>query len=141
MLSGATLERRQISGIRNLVAFAVEGLQPEAVIIVGPSGLQIGSGAATGSQASAEEQIGSAHEMASLIESRLRHLLEDTLPVQESRCFGGCTHELRPRSPHQRAFARPARHRAGAHSQAKQQRSPLRGGRFALHDAERAGRV
>lgn len=42
MMPGEQLNSRQVSGIRNLVASAVDGLMPSAVIVLGPNGVMAG---------------------------------------------------------------------------------------------------
>ncbi|QBG98130.1 flagellar M-ring protein FliF [Xanthomonas oryzae] len=65
LVPGATLTAKQVSGIRDLVASAVDGLTPEAVVVVGPTGLQLGgsaSDAAGGAQGDLARQLGADYE-------------------------------------------------------------------------------
>lgn len=75
---GSSLDRKQVAGIRNLVASAVEGLKPEAVIVVGPSGLQLSGGQADGIGTLADHSD-SADVMASRLEAKINELLSDAL--------------------------------------------------------------
>lgn len=79
MHDGAGLERKQVAGIRNLVASAVEGLKPEAVVVVGPSGLQLPGGGAMDGLGEAAGYSGSAGEMESQLETKISQLLSDAL--------------------------------------------------------------
>ena len=79
---GRQLERRQLTGIRNLVASAVEGLTPESVVIVGPSGLQLGSGGE--GELAAAEQSESSRELGAALEARLQRLLAEALPGKQA---------------------------------------------------------
>ena len=79
---GRQLERRQLTGIRNLVASAVEGLAPESVVIVGPSGLQLGGGGE--GELAAAEQSESSRELGTALESRLQRLLAEALPGKQA---------------------------------------------------------
>ncbi|MCW0460016.1 Flagellar M-ring protein [Xanthomonas sacchari] len=71
---GARLDARQVAGIRNLVAAAVDGLKADSVIVVGPSGLQLSGGEAEGADA-AGERGGAARTLAAQYESDIRKLL------------------------------------------------------------------
>ncbi|MFC0156274.1 flagellar basal-body MS-ring/collar protein FliF [Xanthomonas dyei] len=65
LVPGATLTAKQVSGIRDLVASAVDGLAPDAVVVVGPTGLQLGGGAndaASGTQGDLARQLGADYE-------------------------------------------------------------------------------
>lgn len=79
---GRQLERRQLTGIRNLVASAVEGLTPESVVIVGPSGLQLGGGGE--GELAAAEQSESSRELGAALEARLQRLLAEALPGKQA---------------------------------------------------------
>ena len=79
---GRQLERRQLTGIRNLVASAVEGLTPESVVIVGPSGLQLGGGGE--GELAAAEQTESSRELGAALEARLQRLLAEALPGKQA---------------------------------------------------------
>lgn len=48
MLPGEQLNSRQVNGIRNLVASAVDGLMPNSVVVLGPNGVLHGSAQAIG---------------------------------------------------------------------------------------------
>jgi flagellar M-ring protein FliF len=76
MTSGEILTAQQVGGIRNLVASAVDGLSPNAVVVLGPTGvLPGGSTRASGEQggllAQNEEQAG--------YEGRVRERISDLL--------------------------------------------------------------
>lgn len=43
LVPGATLDARQVGGIRNLVAAAVDGLSPSSVVVMGPDGALLAS--------------------------------------------------------------------------------------------------
>lgn len=79
MHPGSGLERKQVSGIRNLVASAVEGLKPEAVVVVGPSGLQLPGGGPMDGVGEASGYAESASEMESQLEAKIGQLLSDAL--------------------------------------------------------------
>ncbi len=54
---GTQLTAHQVGGVRNLVASAVEGLAPDAVVVLGPSGVLLGgAGNSIGTMAQDEEQ-------------------------------------------------------------------------------------
>jgi flagellar M-ring protein FliF len=72
---GETLGRKQVVGIRNLVASAVEGLTPESVVVVGPSGLQLSGGPALDGAGFSE----SGGEMATELEAKIGQLLREAL--------------------------------------------------------------
>lgn len=74
---GEMLERKQVAGIRNLVASAVEGLKPESVVVVGPSGLQLSGGGPLDGAAAGYSESGS--EMATELEAKIGQLLRDAL--------------------------------------------------------------
>lgn len=74
---GESLARKQVSGIRNLVASAVEGLKPESVVVVGPSGLQLAGGGTA--DASAVGYAESGGEMATELETKIGQLLSEAL--------------------------------------------------------------
>ncbi|HBZ46973.1 MAG TPA: flagellar M-ring protein FliF [Stenotrophomonas sp.] len=80
--SGTTLSRRQVAGIRNLVASAVEGLLPEAVVVVGPAGLQLAGSGQTGD--SLAEGADTASDLSARIEARIAQLLAEALHGQRS---------------------------------------------------------
>ncbi|MCS3809897.1 flagellar basal-body MS-ring/collar protein FliF [Xanthomonas sp. 4461] len=65
LVPGAALTAKQVSGIRDLVASAVDGLAPEAVVVVGPTGMQLAAGAneaAGGVQGDLARQLGADYE-------------------------------------------------------------------------------
>ena len=69
---GTSLDAVQVGGIRNLVASAVDGLSPEAVVLVGPNGaLLAGAGGADPATAHRERQGG--------YEQRVRERIQDLL--------------------------------------------------------------
>lgn len=68
---GTQLDARQVGGIRNLVASAVDGLAPESVVVLGPSGALL---------AGADDDSGQAHgERQSNYEQRVRERIQDVL--------------------------------------------------------------
>jgi len=71
---GARLDARQVAGIRNLVAAAVDGLKADSVVVVGPSGLQLSGAEADGGEA-ASERGSAARTLAAQYESDIRKLL------------------------------------------------------------------
>jgi len=83
LLPGTVLERRQVAGIRNLVASAVEGLSPSNVVVVGPAGLQLGGGSPAGVEM-AGEGADAAAEMSSRLQTRLEQMLGEALPGQRA---------------------------------------------------------
>jgi flagellar M-ring protein FliF len=84
LLPGSQLERRQVNGIRNLVASAVEGLNPESVVVVGPSGLQLSPGTGADAMLATGDQSDSARELATALESKLEQMLAEALPGQRA---------------------------------------------------------
>ena len=77
---GTMLARRQVAGIRNLVASAVEGLAPDSVVVVGPAGLQL-AGGGSGADVVAEG-TDTASELSARIEARVGQLLTEALQGQ-----------------------------------------------------------
>jgi flagellar M-ring protein FliF len=75
MTPGDTLTPQQVGGVRNLVASAVDGLSPNAVVVLGPTGVLAGGATNTGEQggllAQNEEQAG--------YETRVRERISDLL--------------------------------------------------------------
>jgi flagellar M-ring protein FliF len=71
MVPGEMLAPQQVAGIRNLVAAAVDGLDPAQVIVLGPGGVLAGGGGGDGLLAQNEEQ--------SAYESRVRERIGDLL--------------------------------------------------------------
>lgn len=84
LLPGSQLERRQVNGIRNLVASAVEGLKPESVVVVGPSGLQLSPGSGADAMQVAGDQSDTARELATALETKLEQMLAEALPGQRA---------------------------------------------------------
>jgi flagellar M-ring protein FliF len=70
MAPGEMLTQQQVGGIRNLVAAAVDGLEPAQVIVLGPGGV-LGGGGGDGLLAQNEEQ--------STYENRVRERIGDLL--------------------------------------------------------------
>lgn len=69
---GTQLDPRQVGGIRNLVASAVDGLAPESVVVLGPTGaLLAGAGGDDNALAFGERQAG--------YEQRVRERIQDLL--------------------------------------------------------------
>lgn len=76
MTSGEVLTAQQVGGIRNLVASAVDGLTPNAVVVLGPTGVLPGGSAGASAEQSGllaqnEEQAG--------YEGRVRERISDLL--------------------------------------------------------------
>ena len=80
LVPGAALERKQVVGIRNLVASAVDGLQPESVVVVGPSGMQLPGSTTAESLA---EGSGTAEELASALEAKIGKVVAQALNGQQ----------------------------------------------------------
>lgn len=81
LVPGTTLERKQVAGIRNLVASAVDGLQAQSVVVVGPSGLQLQGGL---NPESAIEASGTAEELASALEAKISKVVAQALNGQQA---------------------------------------------------------
>ncbi|MQP74728.1 flagellar M-ring protein FliF [Stenotrophomonas sp. MYb238] len=82
---GTSLARRQVAGIRNLVASAVEGLSPAAVVVVGPAGLQLaGGGQADAGSTGEGEGADAASDMSARIQARVEQLLSEALHGQRA---------------------------------------------------------
>lgn len=75
MTPGQALSPQQVGGIRNLVASAVEGLAPTAVVVLGPSGILQGGA----SVASGEDGVMAQHEGQTQYEARVRDRISDML--------------------------------------------------------------
>ncbi len=75
MEQGQNLTPQQVGGIRNLVASAVDGLSPNAVVVMGPAGVLQGGAVSTGEQGGLLAQN---DEQASY-ESRVRERISDLL--------------------------------------------------------------
>ncbi|MFT3806721.1 flagellar basal-body MS-ring/collar protein FliF [Arenimonas sp.] len=73
MLPGEMLTAAQVRGIRNLVASAVDGLSPAAVVVLGPTGVMPGGGGA------GEDSLMSQNEEQSGYEARVRERISDLL--------------------------------------------------------------
>lgn len=84
LLPGANLERKQVTGIRNLVASAVEGLKPESVVVVGPSGLQLGGPTDMEEQGLATEHSDASRQLAAELETKVDQLLAEALHGQRA---------------------------------------------------------
>ncbi|WDM67825.1 flagellar basal-body MS-ring/collar protein FliF [Xanthomonas cucurbitae] len=69
---GTVLTAKQVSGIRDLVAAAVDGLSAEAVVVVGPTGLQLAGG--TGDVSAGQGDL--ARQLASDYEREIRKILQ-----------------------------------------------------------------
>ena len=80
LVPGAAVERKQVVGIRNLVASAVDGLQPESVVVVGPSGMQLPGSTAE----SVAEGSGTAEELASTLEAKIGKVVAQALNGQQA---------------------------------------------------------
>ena len=85
MTAGGTLTPQQVGGIRNLVASAVDGLSPAAVVVLGPSGVlpggAIGGGSQGGLLAQNEEQAG----YETRVRGRISDLLSQVFHIQTYR--------------------------------------------------------
>lgn len=80
---GVELGRKQIGGIKSLVAAAVEGLAPEAVVVIGPGGTPLAGGASTaGQDISGQQEEGSL--TATKLEQRVSDLLFTALGNRDS---------------------------------------------------------
>ncbi len=84
LLPGASMERKQVAGIRNLVASAVEGLKPDSVVVVGPSGLQLGGPTGVEEQGLATEHSDAARQLAVELEAKVDQLLAEALHGQRA---------------------------------------------------------
>jgi flagellar M-ring protein FliF len=81
---GTSLGRKQVLGIRNLVASAVDGLKPEAVVIVGPGGLQLGGAPGAEEQGLATEHTDAARQLEVELETKVDQLLAEALHGQRA---------------------------------------------------------
>lgn len=84
MLPGEQLNSRQVNGIRNLVASAVDGLMPNNVVVLGPNGVLHGSAHAIGEDAGyvdSDDLIG----YESRVRDRIKDLLDLILDVESFR--------------------------------------------------------
>src|SRR4249919_50836 len=75
MTPGEILTPSQVAGIRNLVASAVDGLAPTAVVVLGPNGVFAGGGAG----GSAQDGLMSQNEEQAGYETRVRERISDLL--------------------------------------------------------------
>jgi flagellar M-ring protein FliF len=75
MTPGEILTPAQVAGIRNLVASAVDGLAPTAVVVLGPNGVFSGGGAGGGAQ----DGLMSQNEETAGYEGRVRERISDLL--------------------------------------------------------------
>lgn len=75
MTPGESLTPAQVAGIRNLVASAVDGLAPTAVVVLGPNGVFNGGAAGGGMQ----DGLMSQNEEQSSYENRVRERISDLL--------------------------------------------------------------
>ncbi|HRO63592.1 flagellar basal-body MS-ring/collar protein FliF [Thermomonas sp.] len=73
LASGETLAPPQVRGIRNLVASAVEGLSPSAVVVLGPNGVLQGGGSA------GDDGLQDQYEEQQAAEKRIRENVGDLL--------------------------------------------------------------
>lgn len=81
MAPGEALQPAQVAGIRNLVASAVEGLDPSAVVVLGPGGVLAGGG--TGATAADHDTEQSAFE--GRIRNRVGDLLSQVFHLRDFR--------------------------------------------------------
>jgi flagellar M-ring protein FliF len=83
MTPGELLTPQQVGGVRNLVASAVEGLDPAAVVVLGPTGVLSGGGnAAAGSLMGQNEEQSSYEEH---VRTRISDLLSQAFHLQSFR--------------------------------------------------------
>jgi flagellar M-ring protein FliF len=75
MAPGESLTPQQVGGIRNLVASAVDGLSPNAVVVMGPSGVLQGGATTSGEQSGLLAQ----NEEQATYETRVRERISDLL--------------------------------------------------------------
>lgn len=71
---GISLTNKQVGGIKNLVAAAVEGLASEAVVVIGPGGMQL-----AGSLSDAGQDVSGQQEESDQIATRLERRVGDLL--------------------------------------------------------------
>lgn len=71
---GASLSGKQVGGIKNLVAAAVEGLSSDAVVVIGPGGMQL-----AGNLSEPGQDVSSQQEQSDQIAARLERRVEDLL--------------------------------------------------------------
>ena len=71
---GTSLSRKQVGGIRNLVAAAVEGLSSDAVVVIGPGGMQL-----AGNPSDPGQDISGQQEQSDQIAARLERKVGDLL--------------------------------------------------------------
>lgn len=80
---GASLSGKQVGGIKNLVAAAVEGLSSEAVVVIGPGGMQLaGSVSEAGQDVSGQQE--QSDQIAARLERRVADLLANALGNKDS---------------------------------------------------------
>lgn len=75
---GAALGSKQVAGIKSLVAAAVEGLSPDAVVVIGPGGTPLGGNLSAGGLDLSGQQEGTS-QTAGAIEQRISNLLASAL--------------------------------------------------------------
>lgn len=84
MLPGEQLNSRQVNGIKNLVASAVDGLVPNSVVVLGPNGILPGGSQGIGEESGfidSEDLIG----YESRVRDRIKELLNLILDVETFR--------------------------------------------------------
>lgn len=80
---GTVLDARQVDGIRNLVAAAVDGLSPSAVVVLGPDGSVLAAPDDEGNGSTA--RLGRKAEYEQRLEERIRGLLQGVFDFAELR--------------------------------------------------------
>lgn len=80
---GAVLGSKQVGGIKSLVAAAVEGLSPDAVVVIGPGGMQL-AGALSGDGQDLPAQLEESNQTAAKLEQRVKELLFNALGTRNA---------------------------------------------------------
>jgi flagellar M-ring protein FliF len=85
MTPGELLTPQQVGGVRNLVASAVEGLDPAAVVVLGPTGVMAGSAAGAGGQNALMGQNEEQSNYETHVRDRISDLLSQAFHLQAFR--------------------------------------------------------
>lgn len=85
MTPGELLTPQQVGGVRNLVASAVEGLDPAAVVVLGPTGVMAGSAAGAGGQNALMGQNEEQSSYETHVKNRISDLLSQAFNLQSFR--------------------------------------------------------
>jgi flagellar M-ring protein FliF len=83
MTPGEMLTPQQVAGVRNLVASAVEGLDPAAVVVLGPTGVLSGGGAGGANSLMGQNEEQSGYE--EHVRARISDLLSQAFHLQSFR--------------------------------------------------------